>query len=92
MVTGICLVTTEVTTLYAGETRAPASTITVCGTDATAGLELDSETTRPPAGATVFRLTVPVMVFPPVTLVWDKVTALGSKGLTVTVMGTATPL
>ena len=34
-------------------------TVTVAGTEATAGLLLDSETTAPPSGAPTLRTTVP---------------------------------
>lgn len=48
---------------------APAGTVTVPGTVATAGLLLDSATTTPPVGADALRTTVPVAALPPRTLV-----------------------
>jgi hypothetical protein len=48
---------------------APAATVTVAGTVATAVSLLESVTSTPPAGAGVIRLTVPVDAAPPVTLV-----------------------
>jgi hypothetical protein len=49
--------------------QAPAATVTLAGTVATAGLLLESATTAPPAGAAVVRLTYPVEETPPSTLV-----------------------
>ena len=47
---------------------APAGTVTLAGTVATAGLVLRSATTAPPAGAAALRVTVPIEAAPPVTL------------------------
>jgi len=48
---------------------APAGTVTLAGTVATAVLLLDSATVAPPVGAAPLRVTVPVDELPPVTLV-----------------------
>jgi hypothetical protein len=48
---------------------APAGTVTLVGTDATAGLALESGIVAPPAGAAELRPTVPVEGVPPGTLV-----------------------
>jgi hypothetical protein len=64
---------------------APARTVTLplVGTEATAGLLLERETTAPPLGAGPFRDTVPVEGFPPVTLPGLKVSEEGIGGITV---------
>ena len=53
----------------------PASTVTLAGTVAAAVLLLESVTTAPPVGAALPRVTVPVELFPPTTVVGlsDKV-------------------
>jgi hypothetical protein len=51
----------------------PAATVTLAGTVA-AELLLESETTFPPEGAAALRVTVPVELFPPTTVVGFKVT------------------
>jgi len=48
---------------------APAGTVTVLGTAATLGLLLLRFTTKPPDGAGAVRVTVPVLLLPPTTLV-----------------------
>ncbi len=48
---------------------APAVTVTLAGTVAAVVLSLDRETAAPPLGAGPLRVTVPVEVDPPVTLI-----------------------
>jgi hypothetical protein len=55
---------------------APAATVTLDGTVATAGLLLDSVTTAPPEGAAALSLTVPVARLPPRRLVGFRVSEL----------------
>ena len=74
---------------------APAGTVTLAGTVAAAVLLLASVTTIPPLGAGPLRVTVPVEVLPPVTLVGlrltpDTVTA-AEAGFTVSVADRVTP-
>jgi hypothetical protein len=51
----------------------PAATVTLEGTVATDVLPLWSVTTAPPEGAAALRVTVPVELFPPLTLVGLRV-------------------
>jgi hypothetical protein len=51
----------------------PACTVTLDGTVATDVLLLESVTTAPPEGAAAVRVTVPVDLFPPLTLVGFRV-------------------
>src|SRR2546425_12104128 len=53
---------------------APAATVTLAGTAATAASVLESITVTPPAGARAFRTTVPLEGLPPVTLVESRAT------------------
>jgi hypothetical protein len=66
---------------------APAATVTLAGRDAIAAFELESATGRPPLGAALERLTVPVDALPPVTVDGATVTAetLAGGGGAVTV-------
>jgi hypothetical protein len=48
---------------------APAATVTLDGTEAAPAFELESETTAPPDGAALVKVTVPRDVPPPATLV-----------------------
>ena len=58
-------------------------TLPMPGTEATAGLLLERETTAPPAGAGPFRVTVPVAGVPPVTLVRLRASEETTGGITV---------
>jgi len=76
----------------AGETDAPAATVTVAGT-VTDGLLLLSVTTAPPAGAAPFNVTVLAVVdTPPATVAGDSVTADTPGGTTFNVAVTVVPL
>ena len=61
---------------------APAATVTLAGTDA-AALLLDNVTLRPPVGAALPSVTVPVEEVPPVTDVGFTVTDETTGGFTV---------
>ena len=63
----------------------PAATVTLAGTVAAEVLLLDKEITAPPAGAGALRVTVPVEVPPPTTLVGLKASELNCIAVTVTV-------
>lgn len=93
MVTVVGLVTTVVVMLNVVDVREPAATVTVAGTDATVGLELDSATVTPPIGAGPFKVTVfPVIVFPPTVPGCARLTEETARGITVSVTGTEMPL
>jgi len=77
---------------------APAGTVTLAGTVAAAAL-LDSDTTAPPLGAALVRVTLPCELPPPVTLVGLSVRLLrlaagggGGTGVTVSVLVRLAPL
>jgi hypothetical protein len=75
MVTLVGVVTAEVVIVKGGDVNPPAATVTLEGTEATVGLELESEMTAPPAGAAPARFTVlPVSKAPPRTCAADNVT------------------
>jgi hypothetical protein len=57
----------------------PAGTVTLDGTVATEVLLLESVTTAPPEGAAAVRVTVPVELFPPLTVVGLRVSELSVK-------------
>jgi hypothetical protein len=73
----------------------PAGTVTLDGTVATEVLPLESVTTVPPEGALALRVTVPVELVPPVTLVGFRVNeetvGLELPGLTVKLADTVAP-
>jgi hypothetical protein len=66
IVTGVDALTALVLTVNAALVD-PAAIVTLAGTIAVAVLLLESVTVEPPAGATVFNVTVPVDAFPPIT-------------------------
>ena len=74
---------------------APAATVTLAGTVATAVLLLESVTTVPPEGAAAVSVTVPLTELPPVTLAEPRVSALkagaGALGETVSAAVTVAP-
>lgn len=55
---------------------APAGTVTVVGTEANVGFWLLSFTTKPPAAAGPFSVTVPVVVVPPTTVLGEMLTVV----------------
>jgi FlaG/FlaF family flagellin (archaellin) len=59
------------------------ATVTLAGTVAAEVLLLDNETTAPPVGAGALRVTVPVDVLPPTTLVGLSVNELNCTAVTV---------
>jgi hypothetical protein len=61
----------------------PAATVTLAGTVATPVLLLDKETTAPPVGAGAVRVTVPVEVLPPATLVGLRANEFSCTAVTV---------
>lgn len=65
---------------------APAGTVTLESTVAVFVSLLDSDTTAPPGGATPFKVTVPVDVVPPVTLVGFNNIEDSVRGLTVKIV------
>ena len=87
-----CFVTALVTILNFGEVLFPPATVTVEGTLATAGSELDKLITAPPIGAAPFKFTVlPAMVFPPATVCAPSVKDAGSSGSIIIVAGAVVP-
>src|SRR5262249_5496089 len=74
---------------------APAGTVTLAGTVATAVLLLERVTTVPPAGAGALRVTVPCEVLLPITLVGlsvnEKTLTVAAAGFTVSIADCVTP-
>jgi hypothetical protein len=62
---------------------APAGTVTVGGTPATAVSLLDRETSAPPTGAGPFSSTMAVHALPPFKLEWSSSRAAGAGGATI---------
>jgi hypothetical protein len=91
IVTGVFDVTPVVVIVNAGETDAPAGTITDAGTVALGSL-LASVTVTPPAGAVPFRLTVPDEETPPSTTFGVTATDETATGISVKVALAVTPL
>src|SRR5262249_1269708 len=86
MVTEVVAVTAVVVTVNVALV-APAATVTLAGTVPAPLFELDSVTTVPPAGAAALKVTVPVDVLPPVTVVGlsvsdERAAAGGAPGST----------
>lgn len=82
--------TDEVLMVNAGETVAPAGTVTDGGTVA-AALLLESVTTAPLEGAATFNVTVAEVAVPPLTVAGESVTADAAGGVTVRVAVAAAP-
>jgi hypothetical protein len=89
LTTVVWLTGTVVTAKLADD--APERTVTLDGGLATPGLLLESATEIPPAGAGPLSVTVPVELWPPVTVVGDKDRDLSAGGVTVSVAVLAGP-
>ena len=90
--TGVEAATGLVVMVKLEEVRAPAATVTLAGTEATAGSETESVTTAPPPGALLFKVTVAVVGLPPPTLAEARPTLDGRIGSTVKGCVTEAPL
>ena len=82
MLTDVLVVTTLVFTVKEALVR-PAATVTLLGTVATEVLLLESITFTPPVGAAPFRVTVPIDVLPPFTVVGFRLIAESDGGVIV---------
>jgi len=91
MVTDVLLDTGLVLTVKVAVV-APAATVTPVGTVAAAVLLLVSVTVAPPVGAAPLSVTVPVDEVPPVTEVGLRLTELGTRAVTVSVVVFVAPL
>ena len=90
--TWVTVATCVVTRVKYGETVAPPATVTLAGTEATAGFELASETTTPLAPAGPVSVTLlEVVETPPVTLDDERYNEDRAVGLTVSVADLLTP-
>jgi hypothetical protein len=86
IVIGVWAVTDEVVMVKFGDVVLPAATVTLAGTCATAGSELASEITAPPAPAAAFRVTrFEVVEVPPRIEAGDSVMLDTNNGFTVSV-------
>ncbi len=83
MVTEVDAVTVAVLTVKVA-LPAPAATVTLAGTVATAVLLLDKLTTASPLGAAPLSVTVPCEAFPPVTLVGETPTPVSVSDVLLT--------
>jgi hypothetical protein len=97
IVTVVVALTLVVVTVPKPKMVDPAGTVTLGCRLATAGLLLDSDTTAPPAGAALDRVTYPDVLLPPVTLdglivTLCNVAALGAAGVTVKIAERVFPL
>ena len=94
MLTGVEAVTVRVVTVNVA-LAAPAGTVTLAGTVATAVLLLERETRAPPLGAGALSITLPVEGDPPLTLVGFSVSEVrvggGACGVTVSEAAWVTP-
>ena len=70
----------------------PAGTVTLAGGVARAGLELGTVPSAPPVGAGADRVTVPVTVVPPTTVLGLTRNEVRAGGVTVTAVLFSTPL
>jgi hypothetical protein len=93
MVTGVLTLTAAVVILNAGEVVAPAATVTVAGTEATAGLLLESFTVAPAGDAGAIRVTTPEgrAVAPPTTDTEERFTEATPSGFMVRVATALAP-
>ena len=92
MVTRVGAATGVLVMVNAGESVAPAGTVTVAGTAATAGLPLDKLTTAPAGVAGPVSASSLLLVEPPPSTDWgDNVTDASRKGYTVRVAVLVTP-
>jgi hypothetical protein len=81
--TAVFVVATDTVLMVKLALVAPAATVTLTGTVATAAFPLESETTAPPLGAPLLSVTVPCEALPPTTefgftLTADKLAATGA--------------
>jgi hypothetical protein len=87
----VLVLDTSVVVMLKTAVNPPSPTVTVPGTLATDGLELDRETTAPPGGAGPFRITDPVELNPPTTVEGSTETDDSDGGFTVRLADFSTP-